>query len=47
MKFPKLSLPDIKNKSKKAKSNPHDMLSTGSSNRSSKVSFDIADCGGF
>jgi hypothetical protein len=47
MKLPKLSLPDIKNKSKKAKSNFHDLPSAGSSNRSSEVSFDIADCVGF
>jgi hypothetical protein len=47
MKLFKLSLPDIKNKSKKVNSNHHDLPSAGSSNHSREASFEIANCGGF
>jgi hypothetical protein len=47
MKLSKLSLPDIKDKSKKANSNYHNLPSAGSSNRSSEASFEIGNCCGF
>jgi hypothetical protein len=44
MKLSKLSLPDIKDKSKKANSNHHNLLSAGSSNHSREASFEMGNC---